>query len=126
MQYAQVPWERGVHDCVLFIHKYTDEVWGKAHVDPRDYPFYNYRTALRAIRKICKDHDVENFEGLLDKYYYRVDLPVQGGIVAKPDTEGLTGYSYGICYDGFGYFVGRKGLMIYELNPKTDLYWSVE
>jgi len=61
----------------------------------------------------------------LDKHYYRVDLPVEGGLVAKPDTEGLTGYTYGISYNSAGFFVGGAGLTAKELNPTTDLYWSI-
>jgi len=125
LQYEHVPWERGIHDCVLFIQKYTSEVWDKPYANPEDYLFHNYKTARRALKKICSDNGTETFEGVLDKHYYRVDLPVEGGIAAKPDIEGLTGYTYGICYNGFGYFVGDKGLMAHELNPSKDLYWSV-
>lgn len=121
-----IPWERGKHDCVMFIQKYTDEVWGKPYAKPEDYPFHDFKTAHRAFRKICKDNDVGSFEEVLDKHYHRESLPTQGGIVAKPDTEGLTGFTYGICYEGFGYFVGKSGLTPLELNPQTDLYWSVE
>lgn len=126
LQHQYAPWERGSHDCVLFIQKYTLEVFNKPYADPKDYPFCDYKSALRAFRKICRDNNVDNFESVLDKHYYRVNLPVEGGLVAKLDDEGLTGYTYGICYDGYGYFVGKSGLMALELNPTTDLYWSVE
>ena len=126
LHYQHVPWQRGSHDCVLFIQKYTSEVFNKPYADPKDYPFHDFKTALKAFRKICKDNNTGNFEAILDKHYYRVSLPVEGGIVAKPDSEGLTGYTYGICHDGFGYFVDKNGLIVLELNPSTDLYWSVE
>ena len=125
LQHQHVPWKRGVHDCVLFIQKYTDEVWGEPYAYPEDYPFHDYKTAYRAFCRICKDHGVDTFEGVLDKHYYRVGLPVEGGLVAKPDTEGLTGYTYGISYNGAGFFVGGQGLEAKELNPTTDLYWSI-
>lgn len=111
---------------MLFIQKYTDEVWGKPYAKPEDYPFHDFKTAYRAFRKICKDHNVDTFEEVLDQHYYRVELPVEGGLVAKLDDEGLTGYTYGISYEGFGYFVDKSGLTALELNPTTDLYWSVE
>jgi len=119
------PWVRGKHDCVLFIWKYTSEVHKKPFANPDDYPFYDLKTAYRALKRICKDNHVETFEGVLDKHYYRVDLPMDGGLVAKPDTEGLTGYSYGISYAGWGFFVGPDGIQQLELNPTTDLYWSI-
>jgi hypothetical protein len=126
LQYQHVPWQRGVHDCVLFIQKYTDEVWNEPYAYAEDYPFHDYKTAYKAFRKICKDHGVSTFEEVLDQHYYRVDLPVEGGIVAKPDSEGLTGYTYGICHEGFGFFVDSDGLVVYELNPLTDMYWSIK
>ena len=126
LQYQSVPWERGVHDCVLFIQKYTDEVWGEPYAFPEDYPFHDYKTAYKAFRRICKDHNVKTFEEVLDQHYYRVDLPVEGGLVAKPDTEGLTGYTYGVTYSGAGFFVGETPLEAKELNPTTDLYWSIK
>ena len=126
IHYANTPWVRGSHDCVLFIQKYTQEVWGKPYADPSNYPFHDFKTAYKAFRKICKDHNVKTFEGVLDQHYYRVRLPVEGGLVAKPDVDGLTGYTYGVCHDGFGYFVDTKGLTALELNPTTDVYWSIE
>jgi hypothetical protein len=111
---------------VLFIQKYTDQVWNKPYANPQEYPFDDLKSAFKAFRDICSNHDVDSFEGVLNSHYYPVPLPVQGGLVAKPDTEGLTGYSYGVCYNGFGYFVGDDGLVAIELNPATDLYWSVE
>lgn len=111
---------------MLFIQKYTDEVWDKPYAKPEDYPFHDFKTAYRAFRKICKDHGVDTFEGVLDQNYHRINLPVEGGLVAKPDSEGITGFTYGVCYQGFGYFVDKDGLIALELNPTTDLYWSVE
>lgn len=125
-EHKDTPWERGQHDCVLFIQKYTSEVWGKPYAEPEDYPFHDFKTAVKALFRICRDSNVKTFEGVLDKYYYRTSFPVEGGIVAKPDTEGLTGYSYGVCHDGYGYFVGENGLVLYELNPLTDLFWSID
>ena len=126
LQYQHVPWKRGEHDCVMFIWKFTSEVWNKPYADPDEYPFYDYKTARKAFRNICKDHKVSTFEEVLDCHYHRVELPVEGGLVAKPDIEGLTGYSYGVCYDGFGYFVGQKGLVAMEINPMIDIFWSID
>lgn len=120
-----VPWERGSHDCVMFIHKFTEEVYGLPYADPNDYPFHNYRTARKALKYICKDHGVDTFEEVLDQCYHRVMLPVQGGLVAKEDNEGLTGYTYGVTFDGAGFFVFPDGLKALELNPTKDIYWSV-
>ena len=111
---------------MLFIQKYTDEVWDEPYACPEDYPFHDYKTAYRAFRRICKDHGVDTFEEVLDQHYYRVGLPAEGGLVAKPDTEGLTGYTYGVSYNGAGFFVGGQGLEARELNPTTDLYWSIK
>jgi len=125
LRYENNPWVRGKHDCVLFIWKYTSEVHKKPFSDPDDYPFHDLKTAFRALKKICSDNKVRTFEGILDKHYHRVDLPIDGGLVAKPDTEGLTGYTYGISYAGWGFFVGANGIQQLELNPTTDLYWSI-
>lgn len=126
LKHQSTPWKRGEHDCVMFIHKFLRDVWGKPFADPSDYTFYDFRTAFLALKKICSDNKVENFNQILSDRYYQVDLPVEGGIIAKKDHEGLTGYTYGVCHDGFGYFSDKSGLIALELNPSTDLYWSVE
>ena len=119
------PWVRGEHDCVMFVWKYASEVYQKPFANPIDYPFSDLVTARKALKDLCHDNGVDTFEGVLDKHYYRVELPMDGGLVAKPDTEGLTGYTYGISYAGFGFFVGIRGIQQLELNPATDLYWSI-
>jgi hypothetical protein len=125
LHYADMPWQRGTHDCVLFIWKFANEVYQKPYADPDKYPFHDYKSARRALKSLCSDYGVETFEQVLDTCYYRVDYPIEGGIVAKPDIEGLTGYSYGVCHAGCGYFVGEKGITAMELNPSKDLYWSI-
>ena len=126
IKYQDEPWVRGQHDCLLFIWKYTSEVYHKPAADPAKYPFHDLKTAKRALLKLFKDKGIRSVEELLDSTYHRTDLPYGGCIVAKPDNEGLTGYTYGVCYEGYGIFVDRKGLVALELNPLTDLYWSIE
>lgn len=125
LHYENVPWERGKHDCVMFIQKFTDEVHNQTFFYPEDYPYHDFKTAYKAYKSICRDHEVDTFEGVLDHHYYRTQLPIQSGLVAKVDREGLTGWTYGVCYNGFGFFVDTNGLEALELNPTTDLYWSV-
>jgi len=110
----------------MFVWKYTQEVYQKPFADPTAYPFHDLNTAKRAFVKLCRDNGLSSVEELFDREYYRVPLPIGGCIVAKPDTEGLTGYTYGISYEGFGHFVDKNGLVALELNPTTDLYWSVD
>jgi hypothetical protein len=126
MSVKDEPWQRGIFDCVTFINLYADEVFDKPYANPDDYPFHDFKTAVRACRRICKDNGVRHFNEVLDKHYHRIDLPEEGCIVAKEDNEGITGYTYGVCYDGFGYFAGDDGLQTMELNPAEDHYWSVE
>lgn len=125
-KYANDPWVRGKHDCIMFVWKYTKEVFGNPFADPLKYPFDDLTSAKRAFVKLCRDNGVKSVEELFDEKYHRTELPFGGCIVAKTDSEGLTGYSYGICYSGFGHFVDRRGLIALELNPLTDLYWSVD
>jgi len=125
-KYRNEPWVRGQHDCIMFVWKYTQEVYQKPFANPDDYPFNDLASAKRAFVKLCRDNSVDSVEDLFDKKYYSIPLPIGGCIVAKPDSEGLTEYTYGISYEGFGHFVDRNGLVPLELNPTTDLYWSVE
>ena len=125
LKYRDEPWVRGKHDCVMFIWKFTSEVYSKPFADPLKYPFHNLPTAIKAFKVICKNNGSDSFEGVLDKHYTREELPVEGGLIAKRDSEGVTGYSYGVCYNGFAYFVGESGLVVMEINPEKDLFWSV-
>lgn len=126
LKYKDTPWERGKHDCVMLIWKYTQEVWNKPFADPDKYPYSDMKSSIKVFRVFTRDNGVSSFKEVLDKHYYRTSFPIEGGLVAKPDTEGLLGYAHGICYGGFGYFVDKNGLVALELNPTTDLYWSIE
>lgn len=126
IKYQHEPWVRGKHDCILFIYKFLSEVYEEPPAaDPKDFKYHNYKSARKKLVKLCREHGVISFEGFLDKYYYRDNLPSDGGIIAKRDTEGLTGYSYGVVYDGACYFVGETGLKGHEINPTYDLFWSI-
>lgn len=125
VKYQSEPWVRGKHDCVMFLHKYLTEVYENPFFDPSYYPYSGYKSARKALIRLLKDQGALTLADLLDGHYYRVLLPVDCGLVAKPDTEGLTGYTYGVTYDCFGFFVGEEGIKAHELNPTTDLYWSV-
>lgn len=124
-RYEKEPWIRGKHDCILFIHKFLDSVHSKPFDQPDTYPYKGFKGAVKQLKRLYRAHQVKTFEELLDKHYYRVKLPVDKGIVAKADTEALTGFTYGVAYNGAGIFVSESGLKALELNPTTDLYWSV-
>lgn len=110
----------------MLIYNFSLEVYNQPFTNPEYYPYDDFKSAYKAYKNICKDNQVDTFEGVLDKHYHRTYLPVEGGLVAKADKECLTGYTYGICHEGYGYFVGLGRLEALELNPTTDLFWSFE